>query len=118
MKDITQKSDVEFLVHQFYELVVKDDLLAPFFVRLNFEKHLPKMIHFWSFVLLDEEGYTTDVTQKHIHMPLKKIHFERWLALFNTTVDTYFEGENALKTKERAFLVGWTIESKIEAKKP
>ena len=116
MKDITTEEDVAFLVNQFYDQVLKDELLSPFFKRLNFDKHLPKMIHFWSFVLLDEAGYTTDVTQKHMHMPLDKIHFERWILLFNETVDDNFKGENAKKAKERAFLVGWTIESKINSK--
>ena len=63
MREINSREDVEFLVESFYEKVVQDEVLAPFFKHLNFEKHLPKMIHFWAFVLLDEAGYTTDVTQ-------------------------------------------------------
>ena len=70
MTDIQTKEDVTLLVDKFYDAVLKDETLAPFFKRLNFEKHLPKMIHFWSFVLLDEPGYTTNVTEKHEKMPL------------------------------------------------
>ncbi|NVK64036.1 MAG: group III truncated hemoglobin [Flavobacteriales bacterium] len=112
MKEITDRKDVEFLVESFYQKVVQDDVLAPFFQHLDFDKHLPKMIHFWAFVLLDEPGYTTDVTQKHSHMCLAQVHFDRWLELFNQTVDAHFHGEKAEAAKQRAFLVGWTIKSK------
>lgn len=113
MPDIQTKSDVELLVNSFYDKVLKDEVLSPFFVKLNFEKHLPKMIHFWTFVLLDEPGYTTDVTKKHLHMPLKKEHFDQWISLFNATADALFQGPNADKAKQRAFLIRWTIESKM-----
>ena len=113
MPDIQSKSDVEHLVNTFYDKVLKDDILAPFFKRLNFDRHLPKMVHFWTFVLLDEPGYNTDVTKKHMHMPLEKIHFDRWVSLFNATTDELFEGTNAEKAKQRAFLIRWTIESKM-----
>lgn len=116
MTDIQSKSDMELLVNSFYSKVLEDELLAPFFKHLDFQRHLPKMIHFWSFVLLDEAGYTTDVTQVHMHMPLKNEHFDRWILLFNQTVDELFIGEKADFAKQRAFLVRWTIESKMNAR--
>lgn len=112
--DIESKNDVEVLVNAFYDKVLKNETIAPFFKRLNFSKHLPKMVNFWCFVLLDQPGYTTDVTKKHMHMPLQKEHFDAWLSLFNETVDELFDGVKAKMAKERAFLVGWTIQSKLE----
>lgn len=114
MTEITHQTDIQFLVDAFYTKVLQDDLLAPFFKRLNFEKHKPKMVHFWSFVLLDEAGYTTNVTDKHMNMPLEEQHFKQWLALFNETVDEHFTGEKAELAKQRAFLVGWTIQEKVK----
>ena len=113
MRDISTKSDIVLLVDEFYTKVLSDDLLAPFFKRLNFEEHKPKMVHFWSFVLLDEANYKTDVKKKHMGMPLTKEHFDRWISLFNVTIDTLFHGEKAELAKQRAFLIRWTIESKI-----
>lgn len=113
MDDIQSGADIEKLVNTFYDKVLKDEVLSPFFQHLNFQAHLPKMYHFWSFVLLDEPGYTTDVTKKHLHMPLRKEHFDQWILLFNETVDELFTGEKATMAKERAFLMRWTIESKI-----
>jgi hemoglobin len=113
MKQIETKADVELLVDTFYTAVLKDEQLKPFFQHLNFVEHLPKMIHFWSFVLLDEPGYTTNVTEKHAGMALRKDLFDRWVSLFHTTVDQLFEGEKAQLAKERATVLGWTMGSKF-----
>lgn len=112
MTDIQTKEDVTLLVNRFYDAVLKNDALAPFFINLNFEKHLPKMIHFWSFVLLDEPGYTTNVTEKHEKMPLSMELFDLWVHLFKHTVDELFVGEKAEMAKQRAVVLGWTMGSK------
>ncbi|MGV3630015.1 MAG: group III truncated hemoglobin [Bacteroidota bacterium] len=113
MKDITTKEDVTILVNTFYGKVLQDEKLKPFFANLDFEAHKPHMIHFWSFVLLDEPGYKTNVTEKHLRMPIKQEHFDRWLELFNETIDELFTGEKAEMAKQRAFTIAWTIGKKI-----
>ena len=90
MNDILNEHDVTLLVDAFYGKVLKDELLAPFFKNIDFEHHKPRMIHFWSFVLLDVSGYTTNVTDKHLNMPLQKEHFDSWLTLFFETIDAHF----------------------------
>lgn len=115
-KEINSREDIEQLVDAFYAKVISDDLIGPFFKHLDLEHHLPKMVDFWEFVLLDTAGYTTDVTEAHMRMRLKKEHFDRWIALFNETVDELYTGEKAKKAKERAFLIRWTIESKMNSK--
>jgi dephospho-CoA kinase len=112
--ELNNREDIAFLVHSFYERILNDEMLAPFFKTLNFEKHLPKMIDFWCFVLLGETGYSTNVVEKHIHMPLNAEHFERWLEIFNNTLDDYFEGENVEIAKQRAFTIAWTTKSKMK----
>lgn len=114
MKDITTKEEVGTLVDSFYGKVLQDQLLAPFFDNLDIKVHMPKMIHFWSFVLLSEPGYKTNVTEKHLHMPLKQEHFDRWLSLFKETVDENFVGEQAELAKQRAAIIGWTISEKMK----
>ena len=114
MNDISYKEHISLLVHEFYGKVLKDEQLSPFFKDLDFDVHMPKMIHFWSFTLLNEPGYTTNVVEKHVHMPLKDVHFERWLNLFNETIDEHFSGEIASQAKQRAQLIGLTIKSKIQ----
>ncbi len=114
MKALLTNADVQFLVESFYEKVLKDEDLKHFFKHLDFDVHLPKMFHFWSFVLLNEPGYTTNVVEKHLNMPLEPIHFQRWLALFNETIDELFEGEKVELAKQRAAVIAWTIESKVK----
>lgn len=116
MKEITSKVDVENLVSTFYIKVLENKSLAPLFSHLDFEVHMPKMVHFWSFVLLDEPGYTTNVTDKHKHMPLTKKHFDQWVFLFHSTVDAMFLGEKAEMAKQRATLIAWTIQNKTGVK--
>ena len=112
-RELNNREGIDFLVHSFYEQVLKDEMLAPFFQKLEFERHLPKMIDFWCFVLLGETGYSTNVVEKHIHMPLKAEHFERWLQIFNRTLDEFFDGENVEIAKQRAFTIAWTTKSKM-----
>lgn len=116
MRDIQSKEDIGTIVNSFYQKVILDDVIGPFFKHFDFETHIPKMIHFWSFVLLEEPGYTTNVTEKHMKMPLKQIHFDRWIALFSQTVDDNFQGLKSETAKQRAILVGWTMLHKIENK--
>ena len=113
MREIENEADVHELAQTFYQKFMEDELISPFFKRLNFEEHLPKMEFFWRFVLLDESGYTTSVTDKHMHMRLTEEHFKRWISLFNQTLDELFIGEKVELAKQRAALIGWTIQSKM-----
>jgi hemoglobin len=113
MREIENAQDVHELVQTFYKKVMSDEVIGPFFKGINLEEHLPKMEFFWRFVLLDESGYTTSVTDKHMHMRLKEEHFARWIHLFNQTLDELFIGEKVNLAKQRAAVIGWTIQSKM-----
>lgn len=117
MNDIQTHDDVALLISTFYGKVVKDTVIAHFFKHIDFDRHLPRMIHFWTFVLLDEPGYTTDVTAVHRTMPLEEKDFDAWIRLFNETTDELFSGEKAELAKQRAALIRWTLASKIAGQK-
>jgi hemoglobin len=112
-KDIENKQDIELLVRRFYESLLTEDSMKPVFANTNLEAHMPHMIAFWSFVLLDEEGYKTNVFDKHVPLPIKEEHFATWLHHFEKTVDTLFEGEKAELAKQRAHSVAYTFKSKL-----
>lgn len=112
--DILTKEDIRQLVDVFYGKVILDDVLKDFFSGLDFEHHKPKMIHFWSFVLLDEPGYTTNVFDKHAHMKLADEHFDRWISLFDETVHELFEGEKASMAVFRAKTIAWSFKEKFK----
>jgi hemoglobin len=113
-KDIASKEDIQLLVDTFYSRVLSDSILAPHFAHINFEEHKPKMIFFWSFALLNEPGYTTNVFDKHRDLKIDKSHFDQWLKLFHQTVDELFEGEKANDAKMRASSIGWSFAEKLK----
>ena len=104
-QDIQTAEDISLMVEQFYKSVLSSAELAPFFASLNWDSHLPKMKSFWRFVLLDEAGYTTNVTEKHLNMRLSPSLFKTWITLFDQTVDANFEGEKQIKPKHELALL-------------
>ena len=113
MKEIESKEDVELLVDTFYQKLVKDDLVSHFFANLNLPEHLPRVVQFWSFILLDEAGYSANMMEKHARLDLDAASFDRWLKLFHETVDQFFTGEKATLAKQRSSLVAWTMKTKF-----
>lgn len=114
MNDISNRADIERLVRQFYADLLQHEEMKPAFQDLNFEEHIPRIVAFWSMVLLDEEGYKTNVFDKHLHLPIQGFHFDIWLHSFTRTVDRLFAGEKAELAKHRALLLTHTFKSKWE----
>lgn len=112
-KDLESPEDVALLVDNFYKKVVLNEVLKPFFEGLEWETHLPKMKKFWRFLLFEEPGYTTNVTEKHLQLPLTKKAFDEWLALFFLTLDEHFVGSKVLLAKDRANIIAVGIKSKM-----
>lgn len=115
-KDIKKIEDIRLLVDEFYGNVRKDDLLGSIFENIiqdRWEEHLEKMYRFWQTVLLDEHTYYGAPFPPHLQMPVDKPHFDRWIRLFQSTVDSLFEGENAEKAKMQGERMASIFQSKI-----
>ena len=118
MKKIQIKEDVIVLVDLFYEKVNQDSILSPIFndfAKVDWESHMPTMYSFWNSILLGEASYSGRPFPKHLALPIKEKHFERWLLLFQETVDEHFEGELALEAKSRASNIAQIFSFKIES---
>ena len=113
LPDISTDQDVEFLVKTFYSRMLQDELMAPHFANIDFEEHFPRMIAFWSFILLDKAGYTGNVFDKHVHLKINETHFEHWLKHFTAVVYDFFEGEKANLAIQRAEVLKYTFMSKM-----
>ena len=103
--DILTEKDVAILVNAFYGKVRQDELLASVFdpiIKDNWDFHLKQMVDFWSTILLYTKKYKDDPMPKHLPLAIEKEHFERWLELFNETIDELFEGEIADNARKRA----------------
>jgi hemoglobin len=70
------------------------------------------MYAFWEFLLIGGEGYQGNPMEPHrrLHekVPLRKDLFDRWLLIFNRTVDEHFAGKNAEEAKNKATLIAMT----------
>jgi hemoglobin len=119
--DIKNKEDIKILVDAFYVKVQKNELLGPIFtdlMKVNWEKHLPKMYDFWNMILFEVPGYQGYPLRPHLEInsknPLTSLHFETWLGLFDKTVDELFLGEKATEIKLRAKNVGMSWSYKMD----
>jgi hemoglobin len=114
--DIQGLEDIKLMVDDFYGKVAKDELLAPIFnYRLStyWVPHLEKMYTFWNAALFGVKEYMGNPFAKHATMPVTAVHFERWLSLFNETVDTHFEGPVAQDAKRRGLIMATTFQRRM-----
>lgn len=76
------------------------------------------MYAFWQMVLFNKTGYAGNPVKKHIdidkQLPLQSSHYDRWISLWNETVDSLFEGQLAEEAKKRAALMIHLIRMKVE----
>lgn len=112
-----QLEDVKLLVDTFYEKVRDDAILAPIFnerIANQWPEHLEKMYRFWQTVLLGEHTYFGAPFVPHATLPIDQDHFQRWLELFNRTIDDLFEGPIAKEARWRADKMALMFQKKLE----
>lgn len=120
--DISSPADIKTLIDAFYAKVQADDVLGHIFnevAQVDWPHHLPIMYAFWEFLLLgNADAYRGNPIQKHIDLhqkhPLKAEHFDRWLSLFQATVDEHFSGPVADDAKLRAWAIAETWKPKFD----
>lgn len=119
--DIGQVNHVEQLVGSFYEQAMEDEHIGSFFteaIPLDLEDHLPRIIRFWTSILLDTNDYRGNPMIKHImlhqKMSISESHMNRWLSLWKATVDKSHEGPVADLAKSRAEQIGLLMLRKIK----
>lgn len=104
-KDIESPADVKILVDSFYLLVQQDTLIGPIFNEIIQDRwpiHLKKMYQFWETILLDLHSYSGRPFPPHAQLPISETHFNRWLQLFNQTLDQLFVGPKTEQARFRA----------------
>jgi len=110
--DIANKDDIQSLVNFFYDKVKTDTTIGFFFtnvITIDWDKHIPLMCSFWENVLFYTGEYAGNPMKTHrkIHQQYQTApaHFERWIALWNESVDMHFKGPNATKVKKHALAI-------------
>ncbi|MBN2816612.1 MAG: group III truncated hemoglobin [Campylobacterales bacterium] len=102
---------IELLVRTFYDRVLRDEILNPFFIKAlgndldngKWYEHLHTLDNFWLLMMNGESGYRGDPFPAHAFIgPLTRSDFEQWLKLFKQTVDELFIPEIAEKFYKKA----------------
>jgi len=117
LQDILDIQDIKLLVNTFYDKVQKDDLIGPIFNQKmmgRWPEHLEKMYRFWQTILLEEHTYSGSPFPPHKQLPVNQSHFDRWMEIFTSTIDSLFVGKLAEETKVRATNMAYMFNYKIE----
>lgn len=115
-KDIENIEDIKMLVDTFYGHIQEDDMLGIIFnqnIQDKWPEHLAKMYRFWQTILLGEYTYDGRPFPPHAHLPIKQVHFDRWLSIFTQTIDGLFEGKKVEEAKWRAKKMATMFLSKL-----
>lgn len=115
--DIQTLDDVKLMVDTFYGRVQEDDRIGPIFnskLEGRWPIHLEKMYTFWQTILLDEYTYQGRPFPPHAQLPIEAEHFERWLQLFDKTVNDLFEGPVADEAKSRGRKMAALFQVKLD----
>jgi len=120
MKDIENRQNLEVLLSEFYNRLLRDPSISYIFTdvaQINLQEHLPQIIDFWEQSVLYTGSYRKNVLQVHRDLNSKEkltnAHFETWLDHFNAVTDALFAGSNCEKIKTRALSIATIMKIKI-----
>lgn len=109
-KQIENRADVAFLVHQFYAKIRADKEIGFYFNEMisDWDAHLEKLTDFWETNLFGVRKYkgnphaVHNEVDAHFDEKITANEFGIWLNHWFQTIEEYFEGENAETLKRRA----------------
>lgn len=106
MYDTVDRTNIHQMVREFYAIVLKDELLSPFFTKAlgddlengKWHEHLHTLDNFWILMMTGKKGYGGDPFPPHAFLGSLTVEsFERWLKLFKEVVSRLFIPEIANK---------------------
>jgi hemoglobin len=109
-KQIENRADIVFLVHQFYDKIRADAEIGFYFNTMikDWDAHLEKLTDFWETNLFAVKKYkgnphaVHNEVDAHFGSIITAEVFGIWLNHWFQTIDEHFEGENADTLKRRA----------------
>lgn len=109
-------------MRSFYGRALTDPVIGWLFTdiaHLDLESHVPRITSFWETILLDARSYGGGAFRPHLELnfktPLKRGHFERWLYLWQQTVDELFAGPHAELAKAHATRVASAFYARLQS---
>lgn len=109
--------DLRRLVERFYERARADALLGPVFEAAvhDWPEHFDTLTSFWSLVMNgprpDRPVFKGQPLPKHLALPLRAAHFDRWLDLWAETTGEMFDAPRAEALREKAWRIGQSFQA-------
>jgi hemoglobin len=106
---------IALLIDRFYAAVRRDAVLGPVFEgaieEAEWPEHLATMRRFWSSVMLTSGRYSGNPVAVHRAVRgLERPMFERWLALFEATVNDLFAAQPATEFITKAHRIATSLQ--------
>jgi hemoglobin len=119
--DISSRKDIKQIITSFYDLLLVDKKMIPFFDAIvadnQLELHLEVITDFWNDIIFDTITYQNNVMQKHldknVFVNFNKEHFTIWMSYFFETIDAFFQGDNSERMKSRAQSIATVMQLKM-----
>ncbi len=119
--DIRDRDDIARLIVVFYESAFADPALGPIFTeiaQIDLPAHMPIMCDFWETVLFQAGKYGRNAFDVHLDLhrqvALSPMHFQRWLDIWEATVDDLFDGPKAIQAKVQAGRIAGSISRRLD----
>lgn len=120
-KDITSRKDIKLIISKFYDKLLSDEKMFPFFEEIvknnSLEKHLEIIVDFWEDLLFQSYKYKNNPMKKHLDFNKKikfsKEHFNLWLGYLYQSISETFSGEIATTMKTRAQSIATVMQLKM-----
>lgn len=118
--DLDTRERVGCFVDAFYAKVLVDPLLAPVFLDIaavELDVHLPHIKDYWCKLLLGDTRYKRHTMNIHRQLHLKRelslADFERWLSLFESTLEETCQGPGAERAKRVANAIAHNMQLSV-----
>jgi hemoglobin len=113
LTDISSRDDIVSLLNEFYEKAQADDIIGNKFTHLNMAQHTQVIADFWDGILFGSNSYKGDPFGKHLKLNLAAKDFDRWVELFDQTINDSFKGPVAEEAKARAGTIAQVFKHKL-----
>lgn len=119
--DILSKTDIKYIISNFYQKLLNDKTMFPFFKEILIEEilepHLEIITDFWQDILFHTHNYKNNPMNIHLDfhkkMNFEKKHFKIWLQYLSETIDDNFVGNNSENMKNRAISIANVMKVKM-----
>lgn len=109
--DTVDRESVGKMVREFYAVIIKDEIVGPYFTKklgenlntVKWHEHFETLDNFWLMLMTGQPGYKGNPFPPHAFIgKLYPETFARWLQLFNEVIRRLFVPEIADKFYQKA----------------